>query len=703
MAYSTPGVYVVEKSLFPPSVAQVETAIPAFIGYTEKAMDKKADDLLFAGKRISSLKEYEKFFGFGPDVTVNSINLGNDNNVSTTDIKQSFILYDSLKVFFDNGGGDCYIICVGTYKTIGSAFNKNHFTKGLDVLKRIDEPTIILFPDATNLTLGTGYYDVQKKALQQCGELMDRVAVLDVLNKLDPNLNDLDNKGNFDAGNQELRDNIGMNDLKYGAAYAPWVNASIVKDLTYKDIKTKLFKNGINVTLKSLASSLSPADQAIINPVIDAYDQLIDDDDEIVLQAAAHFGANKNIKEEYVKLVDDFKTKATTLPLVPAAILAAFIKVIDHTFMLACMVDDLSSVPPIVVSPLIVSPNLRNDIANIAIGMAPNLETLTVINKTMNTGAGNFVLESGNPYPRQLNMAAPFTIPNNIAPRNWQTLEMWNALNTALPADPGKFIIPSPAGNDANRVTNMLHIEKEISSIFDSFYAGYNNILKTIDNYLDSQEMQLIQAYPVYKNIITTVNNSPTKLPPSAAIAGKYAYVDNTRGVWKAPANVSLDSVKSVCYQVEDKEQEKLNIDVNSGKSINIIRYFTGKGNLIWGARTLAGNDNEWRYVPVRRFFNMVEESCKKSTAWAVFEPNDAGTWIKVKGMIENFLILQWRAGALQGAKPGDAFYVKVGLGETMTSLDILEGRMNVEIGMAVVRPAEFIILTFSHKLAVES
>ena len=96
----------------------------------------------------------------------------------------------------------------------------------------------------------------------------------------------------------------------------------------------------------------------------------------------------------------------------------------------------------------------------------------------------------------------------------------------------------------------------------------------------------------------------------------------------------------------------------------------------------------------------MVEESCKKSTSWAVFEPNDASTWVKVKGMIDNFLILQWRAGALQGAKPDEAFYVKVGLGETMTSLDILEGRMNVEIGMAVVRPAEFIILTFSHKLA---
>ena len=119
----------------------------------------------------------------------------------------------------------------------------------------------------------------------------------------------------------------------------------------------------------------------------------------------------------------------------------------------------------------------------------------------------------------------------------------------------------------------------------------------------------------------------------------------------------------------------------------------------MWGARTLAGNDNEWRYVPVRRFFNFVEESCKKSTAWVVFEPNDANTWAKVRGQIENFLNNLWRRGALAGAKPEHAYYVNVGLGLTMTSQDINEGKLIVEIGMAAVRPAEFIILRFSHKL----
>jgi uncharacterized protein len=162
---------------------------------------------------------------------------------------------------------------------------------------------------------------------------------------------------------------------------------------------------------------------------------------------------------------------------------------------------------------------------------------------------------------------------------------------------------------------------------------------------------------------------------------------------------VSLNSVVEPEYLFDNTETDELNIDTVAGKSINAIRAFSGKGTLVWGARTLAGNDNEWRYVSVRRFFNMVEESVKKSTYWAVFEPNDANTWTKVRGMIENYLTQKWREGALAGATTKDAFFVRCGLGVTMNAQDILEGRMNVEIGMAVVRPAEFIILKFSHKL----
>src|SRR5690606_34575743 len=162
---------------------------------------------------------------------------------------------------------------------------------------------------------------------------------------------------------------------------------------------------------------------------------------------------------------------------------------------------------------------------------------------------------------------------------------------------------------------------------------------------------------------------------------------------------VGLALVNRPAITITNDLNDNLNVDATSGKSVNAIRAFAGKGILIWGARTLAGNDNEWRYVSVRRFFNFVEESVKKASGAFVFEANDANTWVKVRTMIENFLTLQWRAGALAGAKPEHAFYVRVGLSQTMTADDVMNGYLIVEIGMAVVRPAEFIVLRFSHKM----
>lgn len=205
-----------------------------------------------------------------------------------------------------------------------------------------------------------------------------------------------------------------------------------------------------------------------------------------------------------------------------------------------------------------------------------------------------------------------------------------------------------------------------------------------------------------YNNARAMLEMQRVTLPPSAAMAGIYARVDRERGVWKAPANVGVLAVLGPVSKITDEEQEGLNIDATAGKSINAIRAFTGKGTLVWGARTLAGNDNEWRYVSVRRLFIMIEESARKASAFAVFEPNDATTWLKVKAMIESYLYGLWERGALAGAKPESAYFVRVGLGSTMTAQDVLNGYLIVEIGIAAVRPAEFIVLRFSHKLQTE-
>lgn len=203
----------------------------------------------------------------------------------------------------------------------------------------------------------------------------------------------------------------------------------------------------------------------------------------------------------------------------------------------------------------------------------------------------------------------------------------------------------------------------------------------------------------LYNRIKEAVSKVRVTLPPSAAVAGAYAAMDRDRGVWRAPANVSLNATIGPVTRVTDADQESLNVDPDAGKSINVVRAFAGKGTLIWGARTLAGNDNEWRYVPVRRLFITIEESTRKASAFAVFEPNDATTWLKVKGMIESYLYTLWERGALAGSKPEAAYYVNVGLGRTMTPQDVLEGRLIVEIGIAAVRPAEFVVLRFMHRL----
>ena len=162
--------------------------------------------------------------------------------------------------------------------------------------------------------------------------------------------------------------------------------------------------------------------------------------------------------------------------------------------------------------------------------------------------------------------------------------------------------------------------------------------------------------------------------------------------MWKAPANVGLKQVSGPAEAIDDVVAGQLTVDPVAGGSVNPIRRFTDRGTLVWGARTLAGNDPDWRYVPVRRFVAMVEASIQRGTAWAVFEPNAAPLWAAVRAQIENYLMQKWRDGALMGTKPDQAFFVRVGLGQTMTSQDVIDGRLVIEVGLAVVRPAEFVI-----------
>jgi len=461
--YINPGIYVEEISSQPTPVKSVATAIPAFIGYTQKAQLKQAGDLLNVPFRIASVDEYEYYFGIadfekGIEITFEK---DGDNVVAVGTINQNtsshYLVYYWLQLFFLNGGSACYITSVGAYSDDG-IIKTGDLKTGLEAVKKIDEITLLLFPDSVNVRSYQEYYSIYEEAMKQCAELQDRFTILTVFH-------------------------------------------------TNNDIS--VWKN----------------DAALLRSCLDL-------DAKYLQYAAAYF------------------------------------------------------------------PRLYTSI---------QFNTTDELVKVVSNRAGD--------------------LPGTLA---------------------------------------------ELKLVNSAYYELGVNAIRQIE----------------------------MRLPASPAVAGVYANTDNTKGVWKAPSNINIDAAIRPEYVLTQQEQEELNDEQSQGKYINVIRTFTGRGPaIIWGARTLAGNDNEWRYISVRRYFNMVGESCKEATEPFVFEPNDANTWSRIKILIENFLIQQWRAGALMGAKPEQAFFVQVGLGTTMTQNDINQGNLVVEIGMAVIRPAEFIILRFSHKM----
>ncbi len=791
--YKTPGVYVEEISKFPPSVAEVETAIPAFIGYTEIAA-KDGLSLTNVPTKVKSMLEYEKYFGKGAAFTISGVNANSvSDGASTVVINPSYYLYDSLQLYYANGGGDCYIVSIGPYSSTAAA--ATDFTTGLDKLKLYDEPTIILFPDAVKLAGSPNDYsalkNVQQAALKQCGDLMDRVAILDVL------------KDDTDGSN--FRNSIGMANLKYGGAYTPWLKASLTKKIT-------LSQFGSTFNLKDFTTP-GNIGSFTINGYIDKYTQLLEDIDTVKGELESDYLQNGSLAAKYLDLlagingpdtaIEKIYDLAATLDLYVKDdgvihdddyqnfILNSIIPVVDSK--VAGIIEKCSTAAPVTIpgAAWSTAAALANKWVTITTGtgsgqsrkivshtpteltitppwttIPDNTSVFQIFNSTEAASTTTVVSPTGLPMSGNpastgntaVNINTAVTWVNSEIVGKWITIgaeskKISSSTGTnIIVVSPGFTMVPIPSstytifepdfiisstpytatstvypstGNATSGTLTTIAVAERWpairsatpltgttpnqtlcnSLITDGTIEAISNTLKLLqsgmDHSLESYEQTLIDNIPFYSNLLKAIQSKATEIPPSGAIAGIYCATDNSRGVWKAPANVSLSYVDGVTNQYSTSELDSLNIDANAGKSINAIRPITGSGIMVMGARTLAGNDNEWRYVPVRRLFNFVEESCKKSTAWAVFEPNDANLWLKVKSMVENFLYNLWCRGALAGAKPDHAYYVKCGINVTMTAEDILNGRLNIEIGMAAVRPAEFIILKFAHKMQV--
>lgn len=577
--YKTPGVYIEEKNAFPGSAVAVETSVPVFIGYTEKA-ERNGKSLLYKPTRVTSLAVFVEYFGkeFKSQFTIAE---AEDKDEETfmingkrmvVNIKENHIalMYNAIRLFYYNGGSVCYILSVKTYgrrplpiadATIDAAkgqekdqkeeaekapvklkpgetattvvkpaavlpagtgfmLDMNDFVNGTNnvfsILEKEYEPTLVIFPDV--IAQKDLAYNLYPQVLAHCAKMQSRFGIFDVYHEAG---------NNTEEDSEDFRSKVGINSLNYGAAYYPYLKSSVVQI-------NEIDHHNLDATVD--LSVLLPEPKA--KEIVLAYNQSQKPD------------AREEIKPKDAVADKDAKVKDVTV-----------------------------NKPETVIKPL--------------------------------------------------------------------TLE-----------------------------------EKIIK-----YYTEQTNY-----------NQSLIAASPTYKSILEELRSKLNLLPPSAAIAGIFTFVDTTRGVWKSPANVSLTMVNEPAINVSHAEQEKLNVDVMSGKSINVIRPFPGIGTLVWGARTLDGNSQDWRYVNVRRTLIMIEQSLKLATRSYVFEPNDGGTWITISSMINNFLYNLWKQGALAGPTPEQAYNVQIGLGSTMTPSDILDGIMRITVMLAIVRPAEFIALTFQQQ-----
>jgi phage tail sheath protein FI len=636
----TPGVYINEIDAFPPSVAQVATAVPAFVGFTENAPTPNIPT------RVSSFLEFQQLYGGAPQPTGITVDL--DANSLPTDnstvLESQFKLYNSMQLFYANGGGECYIQSIGLYADAPAfdASTKAKFIAGVAALEKYDEPTLLLFPDAVNLAF-TDLGEVQKQALMQCQKLMDRFVIMDV--KYDKAKTPI-------ADNADFRDSIGTNSLKYGAAYYPYLTCNFPQAFRLSDINTALAGSGG-------FKQFFPNDTNL-KANITSFESLHTDVSGLKTTSTAAVTANKLL--DWTPTVNATKLNANLTK--SWNLIKIFAKPNDFTNsgLVTYTNADLVSISlKPVVQKLI---DFRKAYEKLA---KPDATLIAALALTINDGDfnGNWGLISAI----------------TESPVNEYDGKLSNLIPVAGPV---------PAHNEPDFVKIQAELNKLHTLVVNTLDTAVNAVYK----YELVQENNLIAQMPIYGSIVSKLSKSMNTVPPSGAIAGIYAQTDATRGVWKAPANVSINGIIGLTREINDFDQEPMNIH-ETGKSINAIRKFTGKGFLVWGARTLDGNSNDWRYINVRRLANMIEESAKKACMRYVFEPNVSQTWINVKGMIENYLTSIWNDGALAGAKPEHAFFVAVGINQTMTAQDILEGRLIVKIGYAPSRPAEFIILEF--------
>jgi uncharacterized protein len=375
---------------------------------------------------------------------------------------------------------------------------------------------------------------------------------------------------------------------------------------------------------------------------------------------------------------------------------------------LATFVDPMSTKPADLANPLRRVPDVLEDYDNLTQAPGASNNVVTVINATSrlvrlqwSNGAARvpnqpFTQLGGNGTPGAAIGVNDFIgDPAPIAGLQDELLGRGRGLQSLATVDEiSLLLVPDEVRDGLGNVTT--EVINQCLSLKDRFaLVSATQGQSDVNNLPARTDTSYAAFYYPWIWVYDPSTNQNRLIPPTGHVAGIFARTDIERGVHKAPANEVVRGALNLEFPVTKGMQDILN-----PQGVNCTRDFRsdGRGIRLWGARTMS-SDGEWKYVNVRRLFIFVEESIDQGTQWVVFEPNDEFTWVRVRRSITNFLITVWRSGALMGATQDEAFFVKVDR-TTMTQDDIDNGRLICYIGIAPVKPAEFVIFRISQKTA---
>jgi len=697
---SIPGFYI--QSAEPaPAVLREDTGIPGIpgiIGFSSQAIGPKGEDLTGAFFAVESQQEFEFYFGGDVPPEITEVKLDPQGQLMELSYQHLAFLYQSVRLFFENGGNRIWVCSLGPAPEQMDGEYLEVLEQALLKTRKIEEITLLLAPDAVLLPQES-LLRWQKGLLEFCSGQLHKFALLD--------LKEDDAAGNIREGWEKGVLNFRQYPLgkkAFGAAFSPQLQFSWKRSFDFRRFRGKIKTHeghpiaDLSPFAESRKEALGYQEFADLLDASERLEQELDQAFQQLFQVAKFSNARPLSGTPLSKMdgsleifVEEFQSK---LGINAGQAQTRFRRILRFIWFVAQEVVDKTLLRFEPANPKVkeIFGRLRRQVFNLY--LTPESPAQGILGLTRIDILGNQSSEligQDTFYPSFLDPTGDVLYEvtfgdgwNNTLPIDWETnppdLNPWSSL---VP-------IPNPS-NDSERMSNANALLPVLKKAFQNLLAAIKTFQTGLEEAIAQYQRKVALEFPAFGRLLESIGNETNYVPPSGAIAGLMSRQDRVSGPWEPPANLPLKGVSGPRVGFTIRDLESLAGRLTGLIPINAIYAKPGSGTRLMGGRTLDPDSSEWRFFSVRRTFLMAHRDLHRFMQAYVFAPNNSITWIRLKATVEGYLQNLFDRGAFAGSTTSDAYFIQIGLGTTMTEQDILEGKMILEVGLAVARPAEFI------------